>query len=159
MTLIITVVVIIILASITIFNGLDTFKRAQEAKAENEFKDVCNFVRTLSGNLEAGLLDTTLTKDTLATDEQINSMYVDSEESQLTPEEVNIISNVNETAVSTPDRGYHYITAKQIEYGIPGIDADSSLSNVGNDYIINFYYGVVISRVSEEKTLVSGIVR
>lgn len=158
-SLIITIIVIIILASITIFNSLSTIDQAQVVKLEKEFNDVCDFVRTISTQVEAGMLELNLSGDTLATAEHLQDIYVDSPETEFTAEEQNNIHSLNQSG-RNPKYGYHYITGKQIENGIPGLESISSnLEDVKNNYIINFYYGTVVAKISDDKTCISGRVR
>ena len=164
-SLIVAILVIIILASMTVFSVLDTIEQAQDVKKEKEFKDVVTYVRSISNKIQSRTIDVSLTESTLASAEQISSMYIEnSDESELLADEVNIVNSVN-TAIKSgdssfgADHGYHYVTSSQIKYGIDGIDETSNLDNVDNDYIINFYYGVVIARISSSKTLVDGIIK
>ena len=164
-SLIVAILVIIILASMTVFSVLDTIEQAQDVKKEKEFKDVVTYVRSISNKIQSRTIDVSLTESTLASAEQISSMYIEnSDESELLADEVNIVNSVN-TAIKSgdssfgADHGCHYVTSSQIKYGIDGIDETSNLDNVDNDYIINFYYGVVIARISSSKTLVDGIIK
>lgn len=158
-SLIITIVAIIILASITIFSSLSTVGEAQNVKMEKEFNDVCDFVRSISTKAEAGIIELNLSGDTLATEAQLATFYVDSSESEFTAEEQQKIFSINES-VRNPNYGYHYITGNQIENGIPGIeDVTPTLDGVVNNYIINFYYGTVVAKVSNTKTCISGKVK
>lgn len=161
-TLIITIIVIIILSSIAVFNSLDTVDDANIVKKEKEYNDVCTFVRGISAKAEAGKFDLNLTKDTLATDDQINGFFIYGEDIDLTSGDTIKISQMNVSIRDdgvNPNYGYHYITGKQIENGIAGVDASSKLENVKNDYIINFYYGVVIAKISDEKVNVTGVIK
>ena len=87
-------------------------------------------------------------------------MCLDSEDSQFTTQDAVLVDSIN-TAVKSnnPERGYHYITATQIEYGIDGIDEPSNLEKVKNNYIINFYYGIVIAKLSNTETRVSSSIK
>ncbi len=157
-SLIITIIVLIILSSITIFNSLNTVDEAQTVKMEKEFNDVCDFVRSISTKAEAGMLELNLSGDTLATESQLATFYVNSPESEFTAEDQQNIFSFNESG-RDPNYGYHYITGNQIENGISGIDVPSNLDGVINNYIINFYYGTVVAKVSSNKTCISGKVK
>lgn len=162
-SLIITIVVIIILASITIFSSLDTVEQSQQLKKETEFEEVTTFVRSISTKAEGGLITLNLTNDTVATVSQLSSFYSEGDETELSSEEIQRIEAINASSQNNKYK-YHYIRGSQIENGIiPGLENINS-SNYGvnfpkkveNDYLINFYYGVVVAKVSQVKTLVRG---
>lgn len=158
-SLIITIVVIIILASITVYNSLDTVDDANLVKMEKEYNDVCTFVRSISTKLEADIIDVNLSENTLATDEEISKFEV---QIDFTSGDALKIDGINKSIKDDdedPKYGYHYISGKDIVNGIEGIDISSKLEKVENDYIINFYYGVVIAKVSPTKVNVSGTIR
>lgn len=165
-SLVITIIVIIILASITIFSSLNTVEQSQNVKREAEFEDVCTFVRQISSRVEAGLLDLNLTSDTFVTREKLSDFYAPSGE--LTAEEQNRIYSLNEARKATPNLGYHLVRGKDIETdNIPGLKGIASSENsftvpskVENDYyIINFTYGTVVAKVAPNKTLIRGTVK
>ncbi|MBQ9313415.1 MAG: hypothetical protein IJ220_00175 [Clostridia bacterium] len=93
-TLVITIVVIIILASISIFSSLDTIEQSQDLKKEVEFENVCTFVRAISSRAEADLIELNLSSSTLATATQLSDFYAPSGE--LSSEELNKINSENE---------------------------------------------------------------
>lgn len=161
-SLIITIIVMIILAGITVFNSLDTVDDAYLVKKEKEYNDVCTFVRDVSTKAEADMIKLSLTKDTLATEGQIGNVFIYGVETDLSSGDVHKMNDMNE-AIRNDEvdakYGYHYVTGKQIEYGIPGVDVSSKLENVENDYIINFYYGVVVAKISDTQTNVTGAVK
>ena len=164
-SLIITIVVILILASITVFSSLNTIDESQELKKEVEFESVCTFVRSISSKAEADLIQLNLTSATLITDTtKLNEFLTSSGE--LSAEEIQKINTDNDRyrQENTPQYGYHYIEGKYIENdNIPGLENVSSIdrslstpNKVENNYIINFYTGTVIAKVSESNTLVRG---
>lgn len=157
-TLVITITVMIILASITVFNSFDLIEDSQVTKLEKEYNDVCTFVTNISTKAVADIIDLSLTESTLASTEQISEFFEDTNENAIQIELMNQ-SITDPTEGVDPKYGYHYITGSQIENGIPGIEESSKLENVENDYIINFYYGVVVARISETKTNVMGAIR
>lgn len=161
-SLIITIVAVIILASVTIFNSLDTIDDAQIAKMQKEFNDVADFVRTVSSKAEADLIDLSLSYDTLATEAQLASFYVDDAESEFTAEAQNKIKALNDSVIESGKNakyGYHFVTGKQIENGISGIDINSNLEGVENNYIINFYYGTVVAKISPNQSIYVGTIK
>ena len=162
-SLIITIIVIIILASIAVYGSLETIQDANDVKMLNEYDNVCTYVEDVSARVAADLLSVNLTDSTLATEEQIMSFYIfDSEESEFTSEDAQKIKSINDSVKDSgrnPKFGYHYITGRQIENGIEGVDYPSNIEEVNNDYLINFYYGVVIGKVSDTKTNVTGTIK
>lgn len=161
-SLIVTIVVIIILASITVFNSFDVLEDSYISKKEKEYNDVCSFVTSISVKAEADIIDLELTDSTLVTIDQIDEFYIYNVETDFTSGDTHKIISMNESINDEglePKYGYHYITGKQIENGIPGININSGLEKVENNYIINFYYGVVIAKISETKTNVTGAIR
>lgn len=162
-SLIITIIVIIILASIAVYGSLETIQDANDVKRLNEYDSVCTYVEDVSARVAADLLSVNLTDSTLATEEQIMSFYIfDSEESEFTSEDAQKIKSINDSVKDSgrnPKFGYHYITGRQIENGIEGVDYPSNIEEVNNDYLINFYYGVVIGKVSDTKTNVTGTIK
>lgn len=165
-SLIITIVVIIILASFTYFSSLNTIDETILAKKQSELEDVYTFVREISAKAQAGLIDLNLTSATLADDSILNDFYVSGDGTQLTEDKKESIESFNDSIKEEdrPELGYHYITGRQIEFDtIPGLEGISTSNGglitpnkVENDYIINFYYGTVIAKVSSDKTLVRG---
>ena len=137
--------------------------------------------------MAADLLSINLTDSTLATEEQIMSFYIfDSNESEFTSGDAQKIKSINDSVKDNgrnPKFGYHYITGKQIENGITGINKEvgtekiladtetiegraddpyttvNKLDEINNDYLINFYYGVIIGKVSDTKTYVTGTIK
>jgi len=164
-SLIITIVVIIILASIVIFSSLGTIDQSQMVKKETEFEDVCTYVRQISSRAEAGLISLNLTSETLVQSDKLSEFYAPSGE--MTSEEQNRINSLNEARQGSPNYGYHYVKGRDIENDtIPGLEGLSSSeynfttpNKVENDYIINFTYGVVVAKVSPTKTLIRGTVK
>lgn len=162
-SLIITIIVMIILTSLVVFGSLETIQDANLTRKRNEFAEVCTFVRGISTKAEADLIELNLTSGTLATPSQISDFYVDEVETDLSSSDAQKIEAINVSVRESgrnPKYGYHYITAKQIENStIPGIEANSNMEKVQNDYIINFYYGVIITKISDTEVSVSGIIR
>ena len=165
-SLIITIIVIIILASIAVFSSMDTIEQSQLVKNESEFENVCTFVRDISSRAEGGLIELTLTKDTLATANQIRSFVVPSGE--FNSEDQNKIYSLNESRKDTnPNLGYHYIKGKDIENDtIKGMEGFCSSTegitlpkSVSNDYLINFTYGVIVAVISPTRNEISGKIR
>ena len=155
-SLIITIVVIIILASITIVNSLNTSEDAYIVKNQNEFNDVCVFVRNVSTRVEADLLSFEIPQEMLVTEEQLKEFIVEGS-TELTSADIQKIKDVNSSA--STKYGYYYITGDKIENGITGLDFDSNITNVDNNYIINFCYGVVIAKISENQVNVMGTIK
>lgn len=158
-SLIVTIVVIIILASITVFNSFDVIEDSHLSKMEKEYNDVCTFVTNISTKAQADIIDLNLTDATLATRNQIGEFYIYDLSTDFTSGDANKVFNINDTEGLDAKYGYHYITGNQIENGIPGLEEDSRLDKVENNYLINFYYGVVIAKISETKTNVMGMIR
>ena len=162
-SLIITIIVIIILASIAVYGSLGTIQDANNVKKLNEYNNVCTYVEDVSSRVAADLLSINLTESTLATEDQIMSFYIfDSNESEFTSGDAQKIKSINDSVKDNgrnPKFGYHYITGKQIENGINGINYPSKLEGINNDYLINFYYGVIIGKVSDTKTNVTGTIK
>ena len=161
-TLIITIVVIIILAAMTIFNSFDTVEDAHLTKTEKEYNDVSAFVINASTKVQAGLVDVSLTESTLVTRSQIEEFYIYDVDTNFTSGDTHKIINMNESIIDEgmdPKYGYHYFTGKQIENGLEQVGVKSNLDNVDNNYIINFYYGVVVAKVSDTKTNVTGAIK
>lgn len=160
--MIVTIIVIIILAGISIFNSLDTINQSQDVKSKTEFEDVYTFVNAVSIRAKAGKIDLNLRNDTLARADQLANFY--SPSGDFSAEEQNKIFSVNESMQNDPNKGYHFVKGRDIENDvIPGmenvrsIDKDLTTPNkVKNDYIINFYEGVVVARISPNETLVRG---
>lgn len=162
-SLIITIIVMIILTSLVVFSSLETIQDANLTKRRNEFTEVCTFVRNISTKAEADMIDLELSGDTLATAAQISDFFVHEVETDFSTEDASKIDAINEsirTSGRNPKYGYHYITGKQIENDtIPGIDVTSNFEDLQNNYIINFYYGVIISKISDSEVNVSGAIR
>ena len=161
-SLIITIIVIIILATITIFNSLDTVDDSNIAVKEKEFEDVCAYVTNVSTKALGDLINLELTTETLATTNDIGKLFVYDKKTDFSSGDTHKIENMNFLVTSgnrDPKYGYHFITGKEIENGIDGDEVSSKLENVKNDYIINFYYGVVIAKISEDKVNVFGAIR
>ncbi len=164
-TLIVTIIVIIILAGIAVFSSLDTIEQSQEVKSEAEFEDVCTFVRSISTRVEAGLFSiNSLSSATPDTVEEI-SLFRAEDDAEVA-KALNDIQGFNNSG--RPARFmYYYVTGKQIENdNIPGLEnltntEESFLvtNKVENNYLINFYYGTVIAKVSQTKTRISGQVK
>lgn len=159
-SLIVTIIVIIILASIAMYSATGSIEQSYDVKKQSEFEDVCTFVINVSSRAEAGLLDLNLTDDTVATVAQLNSVY--SQDGELTAEEQNKIASINSSNKKNYLK-YHYITGSQLENAnIPGLEDLVDDKNItfpkqaANDYIINFYNGVVIAKIAPNKTLVHG---
>lgn len=162
-SLIITIIVIIILASIAVYGSLDTIQDANNVKRLNEYNNVCTYIEDVSSRVAADLLSISITDSTLATEEQIMSFYIfDSDESEFTSGDAQKIKSINDSVRDSgrnPKFGYHYITGKQIENGITGINYPSKLDDVKENYLVNFYYGVIIGKVSDTKTNVTGTIK
>ena len=164
--IIFSIIVIIILAAITYFSSLNTVDQAQLAKKKAEFKDVCTFVRQISTRAEAGMLDLDMTGAAKATDSQIATMSSDDANSEFTSSEAQKVQSYNNSGRNAKFN-YYYVTGKQIMNDtIPGLEGLTSTADnftipnqVDNDYIINFYYGVVIAKVSPTVSLIEGAIR
>lgn len=156
-SLIITIVAIIILASIAIYSSFGTADEAYLVKNTKEFNDVVTYVNSVNAKLEARLIKSNLSVDTVATDAQIDEFYTTGANTEITSEEISKIKDRN--AGTNYKYSYHFITASQIENGVPGISEESNLEEIENDYLINFGYGVVIAKVSDDQTKVAGTVK
>lgn len=156
-SLIITIIVIIILASIAIYSSYSTADEAYEVKYGKEFNDVATFVNTVNAKSEARLITLSLTSDTVATSAQIDSFFTTGTDTEITSDDIAKIKYKN--SGTDYKYQYHYITANQIESGVPGVPIDSNLDELENDYLINFGYGVVIAKITDTKTKVSGAVK
>ncbi len=156
-SLIITIVAIIILASIAIYSSFGTADEAYIVKYTKEFNDVVTYVNSVNAKLEARLIKSNLSADTVATDTQIDEFYTTGTDTEITAEEIAKIKEKN--AGTNYKYSYHFITASQLENGVPGISGDSNLEGLKNDYLINFGYGVVIAKISDDLTKVSGNVK
>lgn len=161
-SLVITVVVIIILAAVTVYNSLDTIDDANVAKMKKEYNDVCAYVTNVSAHANADMIDIEISNDMLASESQIASFYLSDSNTELTEADTDKIHATNEEIrENSKDAkyGYYYVTGNQIENGIPGIEISSELDGVTNNYIINFYYGVVIAKVSPTENVVTGVIK
>lgn len=156
-SLIITIVAIIILASIAIYSSFSTADEAYLVKNTKEFNDVVTYVNSVNAKLEARIIKENLSGDTVATDAQIDEFYTTGANTEITSEEISKIKDRN--TGTNYKYSYHYVTASQIENGVPGISEESSLEGIKNDYLINFGYGVVIAKVSDDQTKVAGAVK
>lgn len=156
-SLIITIVAIIILASIAIYSSFGTADEAYLVKNTKEFNDVVTYVNSVNAKLEARLTKSNLSVDTVATDAQIDEFYTTGANTEITSEEISKIKDRN--TGTNYKYSYHYVTASQIENGVPGISEESNLEGIENDYLINFGYGVVIAKVSDTQTKVAGTVK
>lgn len=156
-SLIITIVAIIILASIAIYSSFSTADEAYLVKNTKEFNDVVTYVNSVNAKLEARLTKSNLSGDTVATDAQIDEFYTTGANTEITSEEISKIKDRNSD--TNYKYSYHYITASQIENGVPGIPEESNLEGLKNNYLINFGYGVVIAKVSDDQTKVAGTVK
>ena len=165
-SLIITILVILILASIAIFSSLGTVEQSQIVKAEAEFKEVATFVRTISSLTESDLMELTLTNATKATPEQIQSFLVEGENTMFTSSDCATITGYNQER-SDPNKCYHFVRGADIQNDtIPGMENLTSgnfnftiPNKVENNYIINFYYGVIIGNIAPDRTLKEGSIR
>lgn len=156
-SLIITIVVIIILASIAIYSSYETADEAYEVKNGKEFMDVVTYTNSVNARLEAKLIKLTLSGDTVATDVQIDEFFTNGKDTEITSDDIIKIKDKN--SGTDPKYQYHYITGSQIENGVPGVPLDSGLEGIENDYLINFGYGVVIAKITDTKTKVSGTIK
>lgn len=163
-SLIITIIVIIILAGISIFSSLDTVNQSQDVKLKTEFEDVYTFVNAISIRAKAGKIDLNLTNETLVRADQLKDFY--SPSGEFSAEEQNRVFSVNESKQNDPNKGYHYVEGIKIETdnikgmeNVHSIDKDiTTPKRVKNNYIINFYEGVVIARISPNETMVRGTI-
>ena len=161
-SVVITIIATMILAGITIMSSLDTTNQSLDLRNEVEFDDVANYVRIINTRVEAGLLELNLKNTTLATDEEVELFYAVS--GDFTTEKGNKIKSINSSKFDDPNSGFHYVKGKDIQNDtIPGLEGISlkdksfvSPNKVQNDYIINFYTGAVVGRISPKETRVKG---
>ena len=159
-SLIITIIVMIILASISIFSSMGTIDESQNLKAEAEYREVCNYITEISSKYSAGLITLDLSGDKLA-EEEIASFQIAGDD--IINGELDKIDGFNDRA---PKYGYYYVKGADLENQVvPKFTSNTSYKEfsvpkkVENDYIINYYYGVVVAKISPTKTLISGTIK
>ena len=172
-SLIITIIVMIILASITIFSSFNTVGESQDLKKKTEFNDVSTFVQEIGAKASAGLINLDLIEVASSTDSTKIHIATTDEISELVPAEDQMNVSSANTSDRSANRKYYYVTGKEIQSGsILGVTIDSEGNSINdieksftipkkveNNYIINFYYGTVATKISDDITLIHGQVK
>lgn len=161
-SLTITIVVAIIIASILIIPSLDTLADLHEIRDENEFMDIVTYANKINVALAVGDTTDNLTTSTIASQNAILDFFsaIDDPNADSIAQQVSAInSNVNGDTIDGHrySRYFHLALPKDLELGVisfPNIDL--GVDTLQNKYLINFSTGTVIAEAPEGTIKVFG---
>ena len=136
-SIVITIIVIILLATIVGVSSVKILKRAEENNIKQEFRNVEELVGTVKGKVMAGSIDIDIPENTYVA----SNAQIDQYSSVLDNVEIESIKSINTDPDASKNEKYHLMNQEAFDTLFKN---EINVKDVTRSYLINFKEGVVI---------------